>query len=31
VEFFMPLHISNVLPVGADGKPVRHDHKPKAI
>ena len=30
VEFFMPIHVSNVLPQGADGKPVRHDDKAKA-
>ncbi len=30
VEFFMPIHVSNVQPLGADGKPVRHDDKPKA-
>ncbi len=31
VEFFMPIHISNVLPLGADGKQVRHDDKPKTL
>jgi large subunit ribosomal protein L24 len=30
VEFFMPIHASNVLPQDANGKPVRHDDKPKA-
>lgn len=24
VEFSMPIHISNVMPLGADGKPMRH-------
>ncbi|MFH1621374.1 MAG: 50S ribosomal protein L24 [Patescibacteria group bacterium] len=31
VEFFMPLHISNVQPLGSDGKQVRHDDKPKTL
>jgi len=30
VEFFMPIHVSNVQPLGADSKPVRHSKKPKA-
>lgn len=30
VEFSMPIDASNVQPLGADGKPVRHDDKPKA-
>ncbi|MFZ2804577.1 MAG: 50S ribosomal protein L24 [Patescibacteria group bacterium] len=30
VEFFMPIHISNVQPMGSDNKPVRHSKKPKA-
>lgn len=30
VEFFMPIDVSNVLPLGADGKTVRQTRKPKA-
>jgi len=30
VEFSMPIHASNVLPLDASGSPVRHDDKPKA-
>ncbi len=30
IEFFMPIHISNVLPLDAAGKTIRHDDKPKA-
>ena len=30
VEFFMPIDISNVQPVDAQGEQVRHDKKPKA-
>lgn len=30
VEFFMPIHLSNVQPLGSDGKAVRHTNKPKA-
>lgn len=30
VEFSMPLHASNVMPLDASGSPVRHDDKPKA-
>jgi large subunit ribosomal protein L24 len=30
VEFFMPINVSNVMPMDASGKTVRHDDKPKA-
>jgi len=30
IEFSMPLHASNVLPLDASGAPVRHNKKPKA-
>lgn len=30
VEFSMPIHVSNVMPLDASGSPVRHDDKPKA-
>ncbi len=30
VEFSMPIHASNVMPLDASGSPVRHDDKPKA-
>ncbi|MBU2613107.1 50S ribosomal protein L24 [Patescibacteria group bacterium] len=30
VEFSMPIHASNVLPITESGKTVRHDDKPKA-
>jgi large subunit ribosomal protein L24 len=30
VEFFMPIHVSNVQPVDASGKPIRHDDVPRA-
>lgn len=30
VEFFMPLHISNVLPLDAQGATIRHHKKPRA-
>jgi large subunit ribosomal protein L24 len=30
VEFSMPIDVSNVQPIGADGKTLRHDDKPKA-
>lgn len=29
VEFPMPIHVSNVQLVGADGKPMRHTKRPK--
>lgn len=29
VEFFMPIHVSNVMPIGPGGKPCRHDDKLK--
>lgn len=28
VEFSMPIHASNVLLIGADGKTIRHDDRP---
>jgi len=30
IEFSMPIHASNVMPLDASGSPVRHDDKPKA-
>lgn len=30
IEFFMPIHASNVLPLDAGGSAVRQDDKPKA-
>jgi large subunit ribosomal protein L24 len=30
VDFFMPINVSNVMPIDAQGKAVRHDDKPKA-
>jgi len=30
VEFFMPINVSNVMPLDAAGKAVRHDDKLKA-
>lgn len=30
IEFSMPIHVSNVLPLGSDGKTHRHDETPKA-
>jgi large subunit ribosomal protein L24 len=30
VEFSMPIHASNVMPLDASGSTVRHDDKPKA-
>lgn len=30
IEFFMPINVSNVQPLDAAGKAVRHDDKPKA-
>jgi large subunit ribosomal protein L24 len=30
IDFSMPLHASNVMPLDASGSPVRHDDKPKA-
>ncbi|MFZ6014885.1 MAG: 50S ribosomal protein L24 [Patescibacteria group bacterium] len=29
VEFFMPIHISNVMLIDAAGKTIRHDDRPK--
>jgi large subunit ribosomal protein L24 len=30
IEFSMPIHASNVMPLDTTGNPVRHDDKPKA-
>jgi large subunit ribosomal protein L24 len=30
VDFFMPINVSNVMPIDDAGKTVRHDDKPKA-